>query len=144
MFSSIASFPKSKIPMKTPYKTPRMENRIRYNHVGGLIKPFTKTVVTPEIASDEWIDPATQNRFVRVNAPAGDLEISYRANVETSPQISVPADIGEISEFAMAKCGTVAACNRHSTTSTCSCSDCCSPTAGYPSRSCPMRARLLK
>lgn len=51
---------------------------------------------TPGATCDEWDDPATRNRFVRVNAPAGLLEINYSANVETSPIIVAPEQIGEI------------------------------------------------
>ncbi len=46
---------------------------------------------------EEWIDPATQNRFVRVNAGQGPLEINYSAEVESQAQIAGNNDIGEVS-----------------------------------------------
>ena len=51
---------------------------------------------SPGASCDEWADPATRNRFVRINAPAGLLEINYSAHVETAPIISAPQQIGEI------------------------------------------------
>ena len=49
-----------------------------------------------KVSCDEWADPVTRNRFVRINAPAGLLEIGYSATVETAPVISAPEQIGEI------------------------------------------------
>ncbi|HEY0073599.1 MAG TPA: transglutaminase family protein [Abditibacteriaceae bacterium] len=49
---------------------------------------------------DEWTDPTTQNRFVRVNAEAGPLELRYRAEVESAPQLDY-GFIGEISPGAL-------------------------------------------
>ena len=50
----------------------------------------------PEAPCDEWMDPATGNRFVRVNAPSGPLEVRYQAEVETAPVVVEAAQIGEI------------------------------------------------
>ena len=51
---------------------------------------------TPDAVCDEWTEPATQNRFVRVNAPAGDLQIDYRAQIESWPSESPAEQISEI------------------------------------------------
>lgn len=50
---------------------------------------------------DEWTDPATGNRFVRVNAEQGPLELCYRAEVESTPQFAEGQNIGEISAQAL-------------------------------------------
>jgi transglutaminase-like putative cysteine protease len=50
---------------------------------------------------DEWIDPALQNRFVRVNADKGAIEVNYRAEVESTPQVAQAQVIGEISPRAL-------------------------------------------
>ena len=49
-----------------------------------------------EAPCDEWTDPATQNRFIRVIAQKGPLEIRYRAEVESTPQFAAAEAIGEI------------------------------------------------
>lgn len=51
---------------------------------------------TPNTSCDEWTEPATRNRFVRVCAPAGLLEINYSASVETLPLLNSVAEINEI------------------------------------------------
>lgn len=38
----------------------------------------------PFLARDEYISSSEKNRFIRVNAPIGKLEISYQATVELS------------------------------------------------------------
>jgi transglutaminase-like putative cysteine protease len=41
-------------------------------------------------------EPATRNRYLRVNALAGPLKLAYRATVELSHHIAEPAQIGEV------------------------------------------------
>lgn len=50
----------------------------------------------PSPLCDEWTDPATQNRFVRVRANQGPLEVLYSAEVDSYPQIAASNLIGEI------------------------------------------------
>ena len=45
---------------------------------------------------DEWTDPATGSRFVRVNAEKGTLKVHYRAQVDSTPQIAWAQNISEI------------------------------------------------
>ena len=41
-------------------------------------------------------EPATRNRYLRVNALAGPLKLAYRATVDLSHHIAEPAQIGEV------------------------------------------------
>ena len=41
-------------------------------------------------------DPATRNRYLRVNALAGPLKLAYGATVDLSHHIAEPAQIGEV------------------------------------------------
>ncbi len=50
---------------------------------------------------EEWIDPATQNRFVRVNAKSGPLEVNYGAEIESRPRLVDVTSIGEIQSAAL-------------------------------------------
>jgi transglutaminase-like putative cysteine protease len=50
----------------------------------------------PHTVSDEWIDPVAGNRFLRVNAQAGPLELVYSATVKNAPQIADESTISEI------------------------------------------------
>jgi transglutaminase-like putative cysteine protease len=50
----------------------------------------------PQLDFDEYVAPLSENRYVRVNALAGDLQISYRATVELSHFYTDPNTIPEI------------------------------------------------
>lgn len=41
--------------------------------------------LNPSLQTDEYITTREKNRFIRVNAPPGDLAVSYQATVELSP-----------------------------------------------------------
>jgi transglutaminase-like putative cysteine protease len=51
---------------------------------------------TPPAPCDEWTEPTTGNRFIRINAPAGPLEVVYDAAVENAPLITDPNGVREI------------------------------------------------
>lgn len=51
---------------------------------------------TAGVTYDEWLDPATQNRFIRVTAGSGPLQITYRADVNSRPTLYDEDAIGEI------------------------------------------------
>jgi transglutaminase-like putative cysteine protease len=53
--------------------------------------------VQPSIAYEEYTDPVLENRYLRVNAPKGNLQISYQATVELSYAVENPNAIAEVS-----------------------------------------------
>lgn len=50
----------------------------------------------PQLDFDQYVDPASENQYVRVNVPPGDLQISYRATVELSHFYANPGTVTEI------------------------------------------------
>jgi transglutaminase-like putative cysteine protease len=50
----------------------------------------------PQLKIEEYITTLNRNRFFRVNAPAGNLQISYRAIVELSHAYSDPSNVSEV------------------------------------------------
>lgn len=52
--------------------------------------------IDPEINYDEYSDPYAENRYFRVNAPPGKLEVSYQATVELSHFYEKPDAIPEV------------------------------------------------
>jgi transglutaminase-like putative cysteine protease len=49
-----------------------------------------------QLKIEEYITSVGQNRYFRVNAPSGDLQISYRATVGLSPYYSDPNQVFEV------------------------------------------------
>lgn len=52
-------------------------------------------VIEPAVQRETFCDEASGNRFVRFDAPAGPLRISYRAQVQRA-HVLVPADLAEL------------------------------------------------
>lgn len=52
--------------------------------------------IEPSIGYEEYIHPLLKNRYLRVNAPTGELQIAYQANVELSYVDENPDAIAEI------------------------------------------------
>ena len=50
----------------------------------------------PPLASEEYRSPGVENRYLRLNAPSGELQISYRATVEVSHFYAHPDAILEV------------------------------------------------
>ena len=44
-----------------------------------------KLELNPSLYKDEYISSSEKNRFIRVNAPTGKIEISYQATVKLFP-----------------------------------------------------------
>ncbi len=61
-----------------------------------------QTIVHENLDSDspvqieEYVNSVDQNRYFRLNAPPGNLQISYRATVELSPYYSDPSTVFEV------------------------------------------------
>lgn len=54
-----------------------------------------KLVLTPEVAAQTYTDPATGNRYLRVNAVPGTLALSYAVTVDLTHRRSDPAQLEE-------------------------------------------------
>jgi transglutaminase-like putative cysteine protease len=54
-------------------------------------------VITPSTSVEEYSDPVLKNRFLRVNAAVGEIEISYRASVEKPNEQLDPSGVNEVS-----------------------------------------------
>ena len=52
--------------------------------------------IEPDLVFDDYIEPYTKNRYFRLNAPSGKLEISYQATVELSHFYEKPDAIPEV------------------------------------------------
>lgn len=52
--------------------------------------------IEPQIDADEYSDPYAQNRYFRLNAPFGKLQVSYQATVELSHFYKDPDAIPEV------------------------------------------------
>ncbi|AMW30275.1 transglutaminase-like domain-containing protein [Arthrospira platensis] len=52
--------------------------------------------IAPDVDIDEYISPELENRYIRVNSPPGNLEVSYQATVEFKPFEEHPQDIPEV------------------------------------------------
>jgi transglutaminase-like putative cysteine protease len=52
--------------------------------------------VDPRLKIEEYITSVARNRYFRLNAPTGNLQISYRATVGLSPYYSDPSTICEV------------------------------------------------
>ncbi|OKH20349.1 transglutaminase [Hydrococcus rivularis NIES-593] len=50
----------------------------------------------PSLDYEEYISPVLENRYLRVNAPEGDLQVSYQATVELSYLDEDPNSIAEV------------------------------------------------
>lgn len=55
-----------------------------------------KIQIEPDLSFDEYIAPLTDNRYFRVNVPAGKLQVSYQATVELSHLYEKPDAIAEV------------------------------------------------
>ena len=67
----------------------------------GVVSNRYQTIVHEDIHCDavqieEYITPIDRNRYLRIKAPAGNLNISYRAIVETTHDYSDPSQISEV------------------------------------------------
>lgn len=52
--------------------------------------------IDPETDYDEYIDPYAKNRYFRINASSGELEVSYQATVELSHFYAEPKEVSEV------------------------------------------------
>lgn len=52
--------------------------------------------IEPQLTFEEYIAPDAENRYFRVNAPSGKLEVSYQATVELSHFYENPQAISEV------------------------------------------------
>lgn len=50
----------------------------------------------PQLDFDEYVAPSSENRYIRVNALPGDLQISYQATVQLSHFYADPSTVAEI------------------------------------------------
>jgi Transglutaminase-like enzymes, putative cysteine proteases len=57
--------------------------------------------ITPAVSIERWTMPESGNRYLRLIAEPGELEVGYRADVELKPQLLDPAAIGEIDAGAL-------------------------------------------
>ncbi|MFB2921166.1 transglutaminase-like domain-containing protein [Aerosakkonema funiforme] len=55
-----------------------------------------KLNLQPGVKFDEYTAPVSENRYVRVNAPVGTLEVNYEATVELSDFLADPSTIPEV------------------------------------------------
>ena len=67
----------------------------------GVVSNEYQTIVQEDlhcesVQIEEYITPIDRNRYLRINAPAGSLNISYRAIVETTHDYSDPSQIIEV------------------------------------------------
>jgi transglutaminase-like putative cysteine protease len=53
--------------------------------------------ITPQPNSEEYQSPSSENRFIRVNAAIGELEVNYRATTKVSYHYADPATVVELS-----------------------------------------------
>ena len=52
--------------------------------------------LSPQLEAEFFTDDCEGNRYFRINAAAGPLEVAYRARVDSQPLLSNPADIPEL------------------------------------------------
>ncbi len=52
--------------------------------------------IDPKTDYDEYIDPYAKNRYFRINASSGELEVSYQATVELSHFYAEPKEVPEV------------------------------------------------
>lgn len=50
----------------------------------------------PPLKFDQYVDPTSENQYIRVNAPPGELQLSYQATVELSHFYADPGTVAEI------------------------------------------------
>lgn len=50
----------------------------------------------PELPVESYVMPESGNRYLRFEAPPGELEVDYRAEVEVEPEYADPAGIAEV------------------------------------------------
>lgn len=55
-----------------------------------------KLQIDPQLNTDEYSDPYAENRYFRLNAPSGKLQVSYQATVEVSHFYEDPDAIPEV------------------------------------------------
>ena len=49
--------------------------------------------VTPELPVESYVMPESGNRYLRFEAPPGEVEVDYRAEVEVEPEYADPAGV---------------------------------------------------
>jgi transglutaminase-like putative cysteine protease len=52
--------------------------------------------LSPELSKERWVMPESENRYLRIIAPAGELILEYEAVVSFEPQLELPAQVVEI------------------------------------------------
>lgn len=52
--------------------------------------------IDPPLQIGRWTMPENGNRYLRINAPAGAFRLRYEAEVELTPDLQDPAEVGEI------------------------------------------------
>ncbi len=59
--------------------------------------------IDPKTDYDEYIDPYAKNRYFRINASSGELEVSYQATVELSHFYAEPKEVSEVPPVVLQK-----------------------------------------
>lgn len=53
-------------------------------------------VLTPDLPAEAYAMPESSNRYVRFQAPTGDLRIDYNAEIELTPRLDDPSSVSEV------------------------------------------------